>query len=83
MEEVIYSQGEPYPEEPYENGNWELGDNAEHKERPLSQTREKYRSYGQEKHLNRPSQSTNNSRCLKYDSSHQVPLVSDDVEEVM
>ena len=42
----------------------------------------KYNGYEQE-HLNRSRQLKNNSRCLKSTSSHQVPSIMDDIEEVI
>ena len=41
-----------------------------------------YKSH-EEENLNRSRQLTSNSRCLKPTSSHQVPSVEDDIEEVI
>ena len=62
MEEVIYSQGEPYQAEPHDR-SWESDDDPEHDKRLHTQTDAKYKSHEQE-HLNRSRQVQNNSRCL-------------------
>ena len=79
IEEVTYSQGEPY--QPHDR-SWESDDDTEHDKRLHSQTDAKYNGYEQE-HLSRSRQLKNNSRCLKSTSSHQVPSVMDDIEEVI
>ena len=73
IDEVLYSQGEPYSEEPCDDRSRELDDSTQHDKRPQIQTHEKYRSHEQEKHFNRSRQSKSNSRCLQFTSSHQVP----------
>ena len=78
---TIYSQGESYPTE-FHDKNGESNDDMEQDKRLHNTTDTKYNGHEQE-HLNRSRQLRNNSRCLKSTSSHQVPSIIDDIEEVI